>query len=259
MDRISFKNKVWAFYKEQKRILPWRKTRDPFKILVSEIMLQQTQVDRVIPYYQNFLKRFPTKESLSRATVQEVLRLWQGLGYNRRALYLRQAAALLKDRSSFETKLPGVGPYTRNAVRVFAWNEPHVMIETNIRAVFLHEFFPRKKNVSDRTLLPLIERTLDQKNPREWYWALMDYGAHLKKTIENPNKKSAHYVQQSPFKGSRREIRGTLIRSLLKKPNTEKTLLKELSPEQQRRAKEVIADLSREGFLTKKGNLLSIS
>lgn len=186
-------------------------------------MLQQTQVDRVIPYYKEFLRKFPTEEILAEAPLQEVLRTWQGLGYNRRAKMLHEAVKVITTihqgvfphTYSELIKLPGIGDYTAKAVRVFAFNEPEVMIETNIRAVMLHHFFPKKNNVSDIPINRYIAKTLDMKNPREWYAALMDYGTYLKKTTPNPSRKSRHHTKQKPFKGSDREIRGAILKAHL--------------------------------------------
>lgn len=205
--------------------LPWRKTLDPYKILVSEVMLQQTQVPRVLEKYQQFLRLFPTVKTLARASPRAVLEAWQGLGYNRRALNLARAAqkiqsefhgAFPRDPAVLET-LPGVGKYTARAVSVFAWNRPEAFIETNIRRVFIHFFFPRQKKVSDDDLLPLIEKALWRKNPRRWYWALMDYGALALKGIPNPNRRSRHYARQSPFLGSGRYARARVLKFLLKR------------------------------------------
>jgi A/G-specific adenine glycosylase len=203
------------------------------------MMLQQTQVPRVTPKYKAFIKRFPTIRALAKAPLSEVLKEWSGLGYNRRAKYLHEAAKQLMLSSRGRAKiasadlnmLRGVGPYTRNAVRVFAFNEPLVLLETNIRTAFIHHFFPRKKNVTDKELLPLITRAAKGQDPREWHWALMDYGAYLKRTGVRNNQKSAHYVKQSKFEGSLRQIRGAVLRSLttggnlgLRNPNMLKAL-----------------------------------
>lgn len=212
-----FKKKVWTYYRKHGRILPWRKTHDPYKILVSEIMLQQTQVSRVLVKYPQFLKKFPTLQSLARAKISEVLKVWQGMGYNRRAVALHKIAKLgsiPSDPTELE-KLPSVGPYTAAAIAVFAFNEPLVMIETNIRRVFIHEFFHDVALIDDRRIKRHVKKTLDLKNPREWYYALMDYGASLPKEI---NRRSRHYNKQSKFEGSNRQIRGALVRELLKKP-----------------------------------------
>lgn len=221
MKKEVFIKKVYTYYETNgRKHLPWRKTKDPYKIMVSEIMLQQTQVDRVIPKYKQFIEVFPDVQSLAQAPIQKVLSLWVGLGYNRRALNLKKACEVLvkdfkgkvpRDKKELES-LPGIGPYTSSAIRAFAYNIPDVFIETNIRSVFIHEFFKDIKNISDQDIIPYIEKTLDIKNPRKWYSALMDYGSMIKKEYGNPNKKGIGYIKQKPFKGSLREVRGALIR-----------------------------------------------
>ncbi len=228
----TFRSTVRMHFRKQGRSFLWRETSDPYRILVSEVMLQQTQVERVIPKYKEFIERFSTVQGLARASLGEVLTLWSGLGYNRRAKLLHQTAQLLvsKNKGVFpQTKkeleeLPGIGHYTAGAVMAFAYNMPIVMIETNIRAVYLHHFFKNKKAVSDADIIPLIEKTLDKKEPRLWYNMLMDYGAWIKKEYGNPNKKSAHHVVQKKFEGSVRQVRGALIRVLAQKPHTLRAL-----------------------------------
>lgn len=217
---VSFKRTVWAYYRAHGRhTLPWRLTLDPYHILVSEVMLQQTQVDRVIPKYQNFIKKFPSAAVLAQASLQEVLQLWVGLGYNRRAKYLHEAATVIAHEGFPRLpvdlqRLPGVGTYTAGAVAAFAYNIPMVIIETNIRSVFIHHFFADRDQVTDAEILPLILATLDHKNPREWYYALMDYGVYLKRQHGSNNAKSAQYVKQKPFMGSSRALRGALVRTI---------------------------------------------
>ena len=186
-------------------------------------MLQQTQVERVREKYTTFLARFPDVESLAGASTEEVLAAWQGLGYNRRALALKNAAGeiverfggiLPGDEKSLRC-LPGVGPYTAAAILTFAFNRPVVMIETNIRRVFIHCFFKDQTTVADEEILPFIEATLDRENPRDWYNALMDYGWYLGTIMENPNRRSRHYSRQAPFEGSNRQIRGKILRLLV--------------------------------------------
>lgn len=255
------------FYKANKRDLPWRKTQDPYKILVSEVMLQQTQVERVIPYYERWVKKFPTAKALSKAKLPEVLAMWQGLGYNRRGRYLWASAKVLSKKSSrpslrgypqtfsqelfAETKLPGVGPYTKAAVQAFAYNKPTVFVETNIRTVFFHHF-PAKEPVSDRELLPLVADALKKSNmePRDFYAALMDYGSHLKKQGIRLNAKSRHYTRQSAFKGSARELRGAIVRGLLKEPQTLDELTKNLSRKKGEVERELMR-LAQEGLVRK--------
>ncbi len=235
MNFSQFKKTIWAHYKQNKRNLPWRKTRDPYKILVSEIMLQQTQSHRVEPKYKSFLEQFPTVEVLAKAKLQDVLKEWQGLGYNRRALYLKKCAEAIvaehggkfpKDLNAL-IALSGIGKATAGDILAFAWNIPTVFIETNIRSVFIHFFFADKEQVTDTDILPLVEKTLDIKDPRQWYWALFDYGVLLKKTI-NPNRKSAHYGKQTKFVGSLRQKRAIILRLILEKPRTQKEIEKAL-------------------------------
>ena len=217
-------------------------------------MLQQTQVDRVIPFYRNFLKRFPTAQSLAKAPLADVLRAWQGLGYNRRAKMLHEAAKAITSlyhgrfpRAYDELRtLPGVGDYTAKAVRVFAFNEPEILIETNVRTVFIHHFFPRKKQVSDKELISYMIHSLDKKNPREWYSALMDYGTYIKSTMPNPSRRSKHHTKQKPFKGSDREIRGAILRESLKVGRLNLAPL----PFDKARVREQLAKLKAEGLIS---------
>lgn len=226
-DIQAFKRTVLSYYRKNGRhTLPWRRTHNPYRILVSEVMLQQTQVERVVPKYTNFLKRFPSVRVLAKAPLSAVLKEWQGLGYNRRAKMLHDAARAIvfehggRFPNSYDEllKLPGIGPYTASAVRVFAFNKPEVLIETNVRSVFIHHFFPKKKKVADALLLPIISASLDIRKSREWYSALMDYGSFLKQTAGNASRRSAHHVRQKPFKGSNREVRGAILKMLSNSP-----------------------------------------
>ncbi|MFM2381283.1 MAG: hypothetical protein RLZZ76_50 [Candidatus Parcubacteria bacterium] len=263
----NFVNRVKQFYKQQGRhSLPWRKTKDTYKILVSEVMLQQTQVDRVIPKYKVFLKQFPKVESLASAPLGEVLRAWQGLGYNRRAKMLHSCAKEIveshtgrfpKDHKIL-VSLPGIGPYTASAVLAFACNEPVVLIETNVRTVFIHHFFSDQTDVTDAEILALVERTLDRQNPREWYYALMDYGSYLKKTVGNKNTQSSTYATQSTFKGSDRQIRGALVRLLAEKPHTRVAILKALSAFEDLRVDAQLQKLIIEKMIERKGRVYSL-
>ena len=224
----AFTKEIYEYYRENKRDLPWRAASEPYHIVVSEIMLQQTQVDRVIPKYTEFLKRFPDWNSLASAPLRDVLYVWSGLGYNRRAQYLKESAVkIIKDHDGKlpETKellitLPGVGRNTAGAIIAFAYDRPVIFIETNIRSVFIHFFFKGKDQVIDSDILSLVEESLDRDCPRKWYSALMDYGAMLKKTRLDPNHKSAHHTKQSCFSGSTRQARGAIVRVLLKEEAT---------------------------------------
>jgi A/G-specific adenine glycosylase len=256
----EFTKTVWRFYEEHGRHqLPWRQTRQPYRILVSEVMLQQTQVDRVVPYYRAFLRRFPSARSLAEAPLRDVLTLWQGLGYNRRAKLLHSCAQTVTrerggrfPRTYWELgDLPGVGPYTAGAIMAFAYNEAVPLVETNVRTVYLHHFFNDTTGVSDDEILALVEATLPVDNAREWYYALMDYGAYLKRTIGNLNTKSRHYTKQSKFQGSDRQIRGAILRALARRPHTSTELLRVLNQFDDCRVDAQLANLNREGLVEK--------
>jgi A/G-specific adenine glycosylase len=263
----AFKKRIWEHYRRAGRMaLPWRQTRNPYAILVSEIMLQQTQVSRVEGYYEKFLKRFPDFRALARARTGDVLKVWQGLGYNRRALFLKRTAEMVmekyggrlpRDREALRS-LPGIGEGTSGSFIAFAFNEPAVFIETNIRRVFIHFFFPKRKKVTDEELKRFIQRSVDKKNPREWYWALMDYGAAM--SAKNPNLRSAHYKKQSSFNGSDRQLRGRIVRSTLAgERNRIRTadLLRILAVPRARFEK-IVCGLEQENFIVRKRDYICI-
>jgi A/G-specific adenine glycosylase len=224
MNRLAgFIETVKQYYAEHRRVLEWREHISPYGVLVSEVMLQQTQVPRVAEKFPAFTRRFPSFSALAAATVPEVLSEWQGMGYNRRGLYLRQAAIDIMERyggvlpKSVEQvdELPGIGHATASAIVTYTYNLPTVFIETNIRRVFIHHFFEDRDEVSDTELLPLVAEAVDKENPRDWYYALMDYGTHLARTVPNPNRRSKHHSVQSKFEGSGRQLRGRILRTLL--------------------------------------------
>ncbi len=219
----SFKQRVWEFYRENKRQMPWREKHDLYSVLVSEIMLQQTQVSRVMPKFLSFMKSFPSLQALAEAPLADVLIAWQGLGYNRRAKYLHACAQQIvlggvpDTQKDLET-LPGIGANTAGAVMAYVYNQPSVFVETNIRTVILHEFFRDDVAISDAAIRELVTETVDKDNPREWYWAMMDYGSYLKSQKLGSIKRSVHYKKQSTFKGSLRQMRGQIIKELLNGP-----------------------------------------
>lgn len=256
-----FVARVWRFYqREGRHELPWRQTTDPYRILVSELMLQQTQVERVIPKYIAFVKKWPTAQKLARAPLGDVLREWQGLGYNRRAKFLQQTAQkITRERAGvFPTtkkellQLPGVGPYTASAVLAFAYNQPIVLIETNVRQVFIHHFFADKKQVTDAEIAELVSHTLPVGKTRDWFAALMDYGSYLKRQYGNLAKQSNQYVKQTTFKGSNRQIRGAILRLLASGSLTHEELISQLEFEVSRVELQV-AILLKEALIHKKG------
>lgn len=262
----KFRRVVYDYYQNFGRDLPWRSTNNPYEILVSEIMLQQTQVSRVVERYVEFIKAFPDITSLAEATLHDVLTAWQGLGYNRRALSLKRIAEIVNatyggyvpSHVSLLMQLPGIGNATANAVCAFAFNQPVVFIETNVRTVYIYHFFSTKGIVRDSEIRPLVERTLDYDNPKHWYNALMDYGVALKKYCSNPGRKSVHYNKQSPFEGSARQVRGAILRALVTKPRrTFNELIKAIRFDSDV-VKKNIQSLEKEGLVVNKGRYISI-
>jgi A/G-specific adenine glycosylase len=260
--RVSrFRKKVYDHFAQAGRVLPWRKNLNPYRVLVSEIMLQQTQVERVIEKYHEFLAAFPDFSSLAKAPLPRLLRIWSGLGYNRRALALKALAQKIVDEhqgrlpSELELllALPGIGPYTAGAVCAFAFNKPVVFMDTNIRRVYIREFFHDREKIHDKELVPFVQRTLDATDPRKWYNALMDYGAALKKEQGNPNQKSAHYTRQSPFENSNRQVRGTILKALVTESSLSPAQIKKKTGMDAERIKKNLLLLEKEGFIKKKG------
>ena len=275
----AFKKTIWSYHASHRRDMPWRfaapnsraRKVSPYQVLVSEIMLQQTQVSRVMQKYPEFMAKFPSFAALAHASLSDVLTSWQGLGYNRRAIALKKIAEIVtkdfarKLPSDYETLIsfPGIGPNTAGSLLAFAFNIPLPFIETNIRSVYIHFFFPEDeragKKVSDEELFPLIEKTLDQAQPREWYYALMDYGVMLKASLRastgNPSRRSAAHRPQSTFKGSNREMRATILRVILAKPGVdsktvEKQIAKQLpSSYSKESVAKNLAALEKEGFI----------
>jgi A/G-specific adenine glycosylase len=265
--KSKFQTTIWDYYKKNRRVFSWRETKNPYHILVSEIMLQQTQTSRVVPKYKVWLKKFPNWHALAKANLRDVLIAWQGLGYNRRALALKRTAEIIthKYKGRFPTDykkildLPGIGHYTAGAVLAFSYNIPLPIIETNIRTVFIHFFFKNKKSVRDENILLLVEKTLDERNPRDWYYALMDYGAMLKETKNISHRQSTHYHRQSPFKGSNRELRSSILKFITKNDKvTEKQITTEMK-NSSIKVKENLKNMTVEGFIQKSGSYYIIA
>jgi A/G-specific adenine glycosylase len=262
-----FRQHIYRFFREQGRQMPWRETTNPYHILVSEIMLQQTQVERVALKYAPFISAFPDVASLARAPLREVMVQWQGLGYNRRALALQRLAQRLV--TEFQGRLPesvgtlrtlpGIGAATAGALAAFAFNQPVVFIETNIRRVFLHCFFGNQCGIRDQEIFPLVEQTLDREQPRPWYHALMDYGAMLKRAAPNPNRRSAHYQRQSAFANSDRQIRGMILKIVLGASALSVQDLVRAVGKSPARTQVLIETLIKEGFLEQTGTHLKIA
>ncbi|HEY1405944.1 MAG TPA: A/G-specific adenine glycosylase [Spirochaetota bacterium] len=258
-DKTRFRKTVLLFYKDHFRPMPWREDPSPYHVFVSEIMLQQTSVERVLKKFSPFVERFPDFQSLAAAPLADVFTLWQGLGYNRRARFMRDAARIIVDKYngilpkeiSLLEELPGIGRNTAAAIIVYAWNIPVPYVETNIRSIFIHHFFREKDDVTDNEILPLVAETLDQDDPRQWFWALMDYGADLKKRIGNTSRRSKTYRTQTPFHGSDRMVRGIIIRVLAenKKLSFDEILVR---TDNDPRTEKIVALLVREGLVCEK-------
>lgn len=262
-----FQTFILQYYKNFKRDFPFRTKITPYHVLISEIMLQQTQTERVSEKFLKFINKFPDFLTLSKAPLDDVLKTWQGLGYNRRAIALKRIAeivikeynGLLPESIEVLKSFPQIGHNTASSIVTFAFNQPTVFIETNIRRVYIYFFFPGKNNIIDKEITPILEKTIDRTNPREWYYALMDYGVMLKKLYPDLNKRSAHYRKQAPFKGSNRQIRGEVLRMLVKNKNLKLTeIAKKINSASLKKLKTVLAQLEKEGFIKSDGKFIQI-
>jgi A/G-specific adenine glycosylase len=262
----ALQKKIYSHYAEHGRKLPWRKKLNPYRVLVSEIMLQQTQVERVIDKFQEFLDAYPDFHALAQASLPRLLGIWQGMGYNRRALALKTLAqkVVVEHHGKLPREpekllaLPGVGPYTAGAIAAFAFDRPVAFMDTNIRRVYIHEFFHNRDDIHDDEIMPLIERTLDAEHPRKWYNALMDYGAMLKKKQVNPNRRSAHYTRQSAFENSNRQVRGRILNVLVKEAPLTQAQIVLRSGMDPARVKPNLVKLMEEGFIKRKGRSFAV-
>jgi A/G-specific adenine glycosylase len=254
------------------RDLPWRRIDDAFLVLTSEVMLQQTQVVRVLKHWERWTGAFPTIDALAAASTSDVLELWQGMGYHRRALALKRAAEQCSEHNAGQLPtsyaqllaLPGVGPATAAGVCVFAYGDPQVYLETNVRTVFLHHFFEGRDKVPDSEIIPLVEATCNRSDPQSWYYALLDYGNHLKSILPNPSRRSKHHARQSIFEGSVRQKRAFLLREILAQQGSSTDDLLELLNSAERQAARdglvleelegILGALTAEGFLSTPDN-----
>ena len=259
-----FQGAIWQHYHEHGRHFPWRETHDPYHILVSETMLQQTQTSRAVQHYSEFVSTFPSLFVLAGVPLRDVLRAWQGLGYNRRALALQRTAqqvvvefaGQLPSDPEVLQRFPGIGPYTAAAIAAIAFNKPTVFVETNIRTVFLYYFFEKPEKITDREIVPLVKATLLKENAREWYYALFDYGAMLKRkrtTIGGMTRR-----RQAAFRGSNREMRGRILRLVLTRDSIAEQELAGLLTVDNERVRKIIAQLQEEGFIDSVDGVLRI-
>lgn len=257
---------IWSYHATSRRSFPWREKIIPYHVVVSEVMLQQTQTYRVEPKFVAFVERFPDFESLATAPFDEVLRYWKGLGYNRRAqnlqriaqaIHLEHQGAVPCDPALLQ-KLPGLGAATAASICTFTHNLPAVFLETNVRTVLIYFFFDALQQIHDKELYPIAARLLDQTNPREWYYALMDVGVLLKKRVGNLTRLSNAYTKQSRFEGSRRQIRGRILEYLLAQGSLSREALEQVVADPKGRTASVIDELLKENFVESFNGILRL-
>jgi A/G-specific adenine glycosylase len=270
VDELSlslFREHIHHFYQSHGRQFAWRQTRDPYQILLSEVMLQQTQTTRVEPKYELFVSLWPTLKDLAGASTLELLTHWKGLGYNRRALYLQRTAQMseewgwtLPNDEATLRALPGVGKATSAALLAFAFDQRSIYLETNVRRVILHCFFSDQEGVRDRQVEEVLARLIaEEEDPKSWYYGLLDYGVLLKTLVPNPNRRSAHYTRQSAFENSNRQIRGMLIHLLTESGrSSEERIIEMLCRFEADRITGCLAQLSEEGFVEERGGVYGI-
>ncbi|MHA1924744.1 MAG: Fe-S cluster assembly protein HesB [Candidatus Thorarchaeota archaeon] len=212
----EFQSSLMTWWEKNARVLPWRNNPSPYNVLVSEVMLQQTQVIRVIPKYLKFLETFPNIESLAEADTKRLLQVWSGLGYNRRAIWLRDAAREIVRRGEFPQTaeelctLKGIGLYTSRSILIFAFNRDMAAIDTNIRRVLIASGFADEKT-SNRQLQSVADRLLLEGRSSDWHNALMDYGSEV---LTSSTTGISPISSQPKFAGSNRQLRGAIIRHL---------------------------------------------
>ncbi len=265
MTHDDFLEVLWHKASELYRDMPWRTDTRPYYVLVSELMLQQTQVGRVIPKFHDFIEAFPDVTTLAEADLSDVLTQWQGLGYNRRAKYLHETAkkivtdfnGVFPESDSDLMSLPGVGVNTAGAIASYAFNRPSIFIETNVRTVYIHHFFSDDFAVDDKRIIDELTATLDHEHPREFYWALMDYGSWLKTNGVRNIAQSKHYKKQSALQGSVREVRGLIVRRLTTGPAAEHELRDILAADE--RFPVALGGLIKDGLVTRSGELIQLT
>ena len=212
----KFQKMIMSWWKENRRNLPWRNNPSPYKVLVSEIMLQQTQVSRVIPKFLEFLNEFPTLEHLASANTKHLLTVWSGLGYNRRALWLKEAAGEIVKRKRFPEEvdelreLKGIGSYTSRSILIFAFNRNLAAVDTNIRRIFIALGFANE-DASEKELQEIADALLLKGRSSDWHNALMDYGSTVLTSSSTGIEPTS---KQSRFTGSARKVRGRIVRML---------------------------------------------
>ena len=265
MKNEEFTELLWTKGSQLYRDMPWRSDTRPYYVLVSELMLQQTQVARVIPKFEAFIARFPDEASLARASLAEVLQEWQGLGYNRRAKYLHESARIITDTMNgvFPTdakdilSLPGVGKNTLGAIEAYAYNRPSIFIETNVRSVYIHHFFNDSWDIADSSITTKLAETIDREHSREFYWALMDYGSWLKSNGVRNNSQSKHYKKQAPLVGSVRQVRGQIIRLLSSSGHSKSSLMQATTHDE--RFEKAVSGLMKDGLVRQTNGMFHLT
>ena len=258
----NFKNVLLHWYKDNKREYAWRNNSDPWSIYLLEVISQQTQLDRADKYFKKFIKEFPTPNDMATTSFKKVLEMWSGLGYNSRAKRMFESSKIIAEKSFDDLypdfqQLPGVGPYTENAILSFAYNEKVITEDTNVKRIISRYFGtnnPKKyiENFSSFLLKNTKSRNLNQ--------AFMDFGSSICKPrnplcsdcpLENTCEKYFNYETRpiEKFSGSNRELRGNLIKLLLKKGNLKvKTIQQELDTDQDR-LNEVLEKMQKDGLV----------
>ena len=259
-----------AWYAADHRLFPWRRTTDPYAVLVSEVMLQQTQASRIAERFPAFMARFPTATSLAHASEAEVLAAWSGLGYNRRALALRRAAAAVTERGwpgdvAALERLPGIGPYTARAIASLAFGQPIGVVDTNVRRWLVRRFglSPGAAPGDLQSLADALARAGHSADAAPWTHATMEFGAgictprnprcdacSIAKGCPSPGMAAAVPVPRQPtFAGSDRAHRGALLRALTQARSHALTLAagRRLLPEPA--FGRIVAGLERDGLL----------
>ncbi len=247
---MEIHDKIFSWWQVNREAYPWRETTDPYYILVSEIMLQQTQTTRVVPKYLAFIQKFPDLKTLAEASKGEILALWSGLGYNRRAIYLQQTAQSILQLDEFPRdpkaliKLPGIGVYTSRSIPIFAFNADIGTVDTNIRKVFIAEGLATP-DTKQNELFKIADRLVPKGRSRDWHNALMDYGSKIASKIIPKIRSTA---ERKPFHETDRHYRGIIIKKLLKSPMTSEQLQNDLKIGQ-KRLEALLQTLQTEGLI----------
>lgn len=259
----SFQKYIVRWWKTHRRDLPWRHTHDPYKICVSEVMLQQTQVSRVRSKYKEFLLHFPSVLALAHASSSDVLQVWKGMGYNRRALYLQRTARIIVKEyhnhfpisEHLLIKLPGVGIYTARAILVFAYKKDIAMVDTNIRRIITHFFFHDERQ-KESVIQEMADRLVPQGRSWEWHQALMDYGA-----LAMPKTKIDKRRTNKPFRESNRFYRGRIVDRLREGEIQEDVLIIQFMNTYKKERdfiRNIITGLLRDGLVKRSGDIIHL-